>query len=87
MTKTGPTPMERMSAAHAANADNQAKERKAELVALFKPDERLEKLLRIRTSDSALFATFGPTVRISLGMYVQQREAAGYTGDDGDDAA
>lgn len=83
---TKPTPIERMAAGHAANAEKQAREHKAELAALFWPNERSERLLRIRETDPALFATFGPQALMQVGHYQQQRDAAGYTGD-GDSAA
>jgi hypothetical protein len=80
-----PTPIERMSAYHASQ-DPDVK-RKEKLAAMFKPNERSERLLKIRETDPAAFARFGPQVLMDVGHYKQQRDAANYKGDDHDDAA
>jgi hypothetical protein len=81
---TKPTPMERISAYHAAQDYGEAK-RKEKLAAIFKPSDRMERLIEMRVKDPAVLDSFGQATRIELGHYKQQRAAVAY--DPGDDAA
>jgi hypothetical protein len=88
MTKQ-PTPMERMAAGYKATQPRQDAARKEELAREFRPNERMEKLIDLRTRDrSAYDRIVDPTMMMALGHYQLGRDAAGYGGDDdGDDAA
>ena len=84
---TKPTPMDLLAAGYAAKEHDHDATRRAEMARLFRPDERMERLLTIQETDPAAFDRFGPTTLISVGHYKQQRDAAGYGGnDEGNDA-
>lgn len=81
------TPNARMAAGYLAADDQRAREQTAQLAAEFRPDPRLERLIRLRQTDPKGFARFGPETTIALGYYESRRTAAGYEGASDDDAA
>jgi hypothetical protein len=87
MTKQ-PTPMELMAAGYKAAQPQQDAARKEKLACEFRPNERMEKLIDLRTRDRAAYDRIvDPTTMMALGQYQLGRDAAGYGGDDDGDTA
>ena len=84
MTTKPPTPLERMTTGYASRDYDQ--QRKEKLAAIFRPNDRMERLIEMRAKDPAILDRFDSSTRIELGLYQQQRDAANYE-PEGDDAA
>ncbi len=85
MTKTV---VDYLSRGYRATEKDLAKARQRELAALFKPDERCERLLHLKRTDPAAFQAFGAAGLLTVGHYAEQKAAfeAEQT-EQGDDAA
>lgn len=64
---------QRLSAAY-SKQDAGARRRRS-LAASFKKDARLEQLLSLKETDPAVYARLSVTTRMSVGMYLQAKEA------------
>ena len=71
-----PHPTETLATGYAAGEDPKAAEKQAELAARFRTDDRLERLIALRSSDPPLFASIAtPTLRMELGLYEAAKAA------------
>lgn len=68
-------PRRRLSDAYAAAGDDPGGKRRRRLAATHRPDERSERLLRLRRDDPAAFARLDPTTRMAVGHYEAAKAA------------
>lgn len=78
--------LDRMAKAHEAGGRDREKEHRAKLAREFRPDTRMEQLLRLRGREPHIYDRMGAEIRMAVGMYEQGRTAAGYE-PEGDTAA
>ncbi len=69
------TPREHLARGHDYGEPVHARERQRMLAAMFRPDERCERLLQLRATDPAAFRALGPTATLTVGHYDEQRAA------------
>ncbi len=74
-TPPQPYGISRLSAGYAARAAAVDTRHQEELARLFRPDERMEKLLAWETQHPDWWAKLEPTTRMAIGHYRQQKTA------------
>ncbi len=74
-TPTQPFGIGRLSAAYTARAATVDTRQQEELARLFRPDERMERLLSWETQHPDWWAKLEPSTRIAIGHYRQQKTA------------
>jgi hypothetical protein len=73
MAENGIRPEKRLAAAF-TDSDRQTRKRR-DLAKTFKADERLERALALKKTDPAAYEKLSATTRMSLGLYLQAKEA------------
>jgi hypothetical protein len=69
------TTVDYLNRGYRATEKDLAKARQRELAALFKPDDRCERLLYLKRTDPAAFKAFGASGLLAVGHYTEQKAA------------